>query len=255
MKFIGLLSGGKDSVYNIMECIKNGHELVAVAHMQPPPQVNELDSFMYQTVGSEAVRGVAECLGVPIFIRTIEGSQKREDLDYVKTDGDEVESLYLLLQEAIEALRREHVTVEAVSSGAILSMYQKNRVDNVCERLGLTSLAYMWRRDQTELLAEMIENGLTAMIIKVACIGLDGRHVGKTLAQIQPHLLRIKEEYGVNVCGEGGEYETFVVDAPIFKKRIVIDESEFVEHSKDYFSPVIYMRILKYHTEDKDTDN
>lgn len=251
MKFIGLLSGGKDSVYNIMECIKNGHELVAVAHLQPPPKVNELDSFMYQTVGSEAVRGIAECLDVPIFIRTIEGGQKRADLDYVKTEGDEVESLFLLLQEAIEALRLKNVTVEAVSSGAILSTYQKNRVENVCERLGLTSLAYMWQRDQPELLAEMIENGLTAMLIKVACMGLDKRHVGKTLGQLQPYLLRIKDEYGVNVCGEGGEYETFVLDAPIFKKRIVIDEFKLVEHSKDYFAPVIYMHILKYHVEAK----
>lgn len=207
MRFIGLLSGGKDSVYNIMECIKHGHELVAVAHMQPPPKVNELDSFMYQTVGSEAVRGIAECLGVPIFIRTIEGGQKRADLEYVKTDGDEVESLYLLLQEAIEALLREGVRVEAVSSGAILSTYQKNRVENVCERLGLTSLAYMWEREQPELLGEMIESGLTAILIKVACMGLDRRHVGKTLGQLQAYLLRIKEEYGVNVCGEGGEYE------------------------------------------------
>lgn len=238
-------------MYNIMECIKNGHELVAVAHMQPPPKVNELDSFMYQTVGSEAVRGIAECLGVPIFIRTIEGDQKRPDLDYVETAGDEVESLYLLLQEAVEALRLEHVAVEAVSSGAILSTYQKNRVENVCGRLGLVSLAYMWQREQPELLAEMIESGLTAILIKVACMGLDGRHVGKTLGQLQPYLLRMKDEYGVNVCGEGGEYETFVLDAPIFKKRIVIDEFELVEHSKDCFAPVICMHILKYHIENK----
>lgn len=252
MKFIGLLSGGKDSVYNIMQCIKHGHELVAVAHLQPPPKVNELDSFMYQTVGSEAVRGIAECLDVPIFIRTIEGVQVRADLEYVQTDGDEVESMYTLIKEAIETLRLQGIEVEALSSGAILSTYQKNRVENVCARLGLSSLAYMWQRDQPELLAEMVDSGLTAILLKVACMGLDRRHVGKTLGQLQPYLLRIKDEYGVNVCGEGGEYETFVVDAPVFKKRIVIDESEIVEHSKDYFAPVIYMHILKYHTESKD---
>ena len=252
MKFIGLLSGGKDSVYNIMQCVKHGHELVAVAHLQPPPKVNELDSFMYQTVGSEAVRGIAECLGVPIFVRTIEGGQVRADLDYVQTDGDEVESMYALVKEAVEALRLQGTEVEALSSGAILSTYQKNRVENVCARLGLSSLAYMWQRDQPELLAEMVDSGLTAILLKVACMGLDRRHVGKTLGQLQPYLLRIKDEYGVNVCGEGGEYETFVVDAPVFKKRIVIDESEIVEHSKDYFAPVVYMRILKYHTESKD---
>jgi len=30
------------------------------------------------------------------------------------------------------------------------------------------------------------------------------------------------EKFGLNVCGEGGEYETFTLDCPLFKKRIVM---------------------------------
>jgi diphthine-ammonia ligase len=40
-------------------------------------------------------------------------------------------------------------------------------VENVCERLGLVSLAYLWQRPQDELLAEMIEHDVEAIIIKV----------------------------------------------------------------------------------------
>lgn len=61
--------------------------------------------------------------------------------------------------------------VEAVSSGAILSDYQRNRVESVCARLDLVSLAYLWRREQQELLGEMIDCGVSAVLIKVAALG------------------------------------------------------------------------------------
>lgn len=42
MKVVGLLSGGKDSVYNLLHCIVNGHELVALASLGPPEGKGEL---------------------------------------------------------------------------------------------------------------------------------------------------------------------------------------------------------------------
>lgn len=60
-----------------------------------------------------------------------------------------------------------------------------------CSRLGLTSLAYLWQRNQAELLDEMIQAGMEAILIKVAGIGLTPDHLGKTLAQMQPHLIKL----------------------------------------------------------------
>lgn len=57
--------------------------------------------------------------------------------------------------------------MQGVGSGAILSNYQRTRVENVCGRLGLQSLAYLWRRPQSPLLAEMVESGLDAVLVKV----------------------------------------------------------------------------------------
>jgi len=34
------------------------------------------------------------------------------------------------------------------------------------------------------------------------------------------------KKYGVHIAGEGGEYETFVIDAPIFKKKLIIEKSK-----------------------------
>ena len=51
MKYVALISGGKDSCYNILECHRLGHELVCLANLYPHPDdgpVVESDSYMYQ---------------------------------------------------------------------------------------------------------------------------------------------------------------------------------------------------------------
>lgn len=63
---------------------------------------------------------------------------------------------------------------------------------------------------------------------QVACLGLQPhKHLGRTIAALEPHLLNLNEMYGCNVCGEGGEYETLTLDCPMFTKgRIVLDKYE-----------------------------
>ncbi|XP_060790585.1 diphthine--ammonia ligase isoform X2 [Neoarius graeffei] len=246
MKVVALISGGKDSCYNMMQCVAAGHTIVALANLRPA-HTDELDSYMYQTVGHQAIELYAEAMDLPLYRRTIEGSSVDTSREYSPNNADEVEDLYQLLQ-----LVKEKEGVEAVSVGAILSDYQRVRVENVCSRLQLQPLAYLWRREQAALLSEMISSGLEAFLIKVAAYGLNpGTHLGKTLVEMEPYLHQLSEKYGVHICGEGGEYETFTTDCPLFKKRIVIDAMETVIHSDDAFAPVAYLRFTQMHTEDK----
>jgi len=60
-----------------------------------------------------------------------------------------------------------------------------------CNRLGLISLSYLWRRDQDELLNEMIQSSVNAILIKVAALGLEIKHLGKSICEMQPHLVKI----------------------------------------------------------------
>lgn len=60
-----------------------------------------------------------------------------------------------------------------------------------CNRLGLTSFAYLWRRDQKELLYEMANAGVNAILIKVAAIGLKSTHLGKSIGQMYPYLCKM----------------------------------------------------------------
>ncbi|CAX43629.1 endoribonuclease, putative [Candida dubliniensis CD36] len=243
MKFIGLISGGKDSFFNIHHCISQGHELVALGNLYPEKS-DEIDSFMFQTVGHDVIDYYSQCLDVPLYRQPILGKSANQHLEYSVTENDEIEDLYKLLSKIVDA----HPDAEGVSCGAILSHYQRTRVENVCDRLGLTSLTYLWQRNQYDLMKEMCESGLDARIIKVAAIGLTKNHLGKSISELFPTLIKLNQMYEVHICGEGGEFETIVLDCPFFKKKkLVITQQDIVEHSSDVF----YLRI-KVELADKD---
>ncbi|EAT38760.1 AAEL009372-PB [Aedes aegypti] len=240
MRVVALVSGGKDSTYNMMQVTAEGHQVIALANLHPKDK-DELDSYMYQTVGHQGIEKLAQAMELPLYRRITRGNSINTKGNYEPTEDDEVEDLYELLRQV-----KEERNVEAVAVGAILSDYQRVRVENVCNRLQLISLAYLWRRDQTELLQEMIDCQVYAIIIKVAALGLiPDRHLGKSLKEMQPHLLNMKDKYGLNVCGEGGEYETFTLDCPLFKSRIVVDDVQTVISSADPVCPVGYLNFTK----------
>ncbi|KIM90928.1 hypothetical protein PILCRDRAFT_811423 [Piloderma croceum F 1598] len=256
MKYVALLSGGKDSCYNLLHCSHNGHELVAAASLGPENGKEELDSYLYQTVGQDAIEYVAQALDVPLYRRVISGVAVEQGSEYgTRTPkdqdgvlGDETEDLYSLLL----TVKTRHPGIQGVSVGAILSNYQRVRVEHVCARLFLTPLCYLWQRDQAELISEMIDAGMEAVLVKVAGIGLKPNHLGKTLAEMESTLIKLNNLYGSHICGEGGEYETLTIDCPFFKKRIRLTEVETVVHADNDFATVAFLRIKNASLDPKD---
>lgn len=241
MRVVALISGGKDSCYNMMQCIAAGHDIVALANLKPQSK-DELDSYMYQSVGHQAVELYAEAMGLPLFRQRTNGVALQQEKIYTHTPEDEVEDLFDLL-----ANIKTQIEFDAVAVGAILSDYQRLRVEDVCSRLGICSLSYLWRRDQKELLQEMIDCNIEAIVIKVAALGLDPtKHLGLRIDKLMPHLVKMNEKYGLNICGEGGEYETFTLDCPLFTKSVIIEEFETVMHTNDTIAPVGYINFKKF---------
>ena len=181
---------------------------------------------------------------------TTRGESVSHELSYTSSPNDEVEDLYRL----VSYVKSRHPDLEAVCSGAIASDYQRLRVESICERLELISLAPLWKRSQLMLMDDMIGSGIDAIIIKVAGLGLiPEKHLGKDLHSMKPHLVALYEQYGCHICGEGGEYETLVLDCPLFKfGRIVIDESNVLRDKEGGdISPVGILDIQSFHVEIK----
>lgn len=113
MKFVTLLSGGKDSCYSTIKCIDEGHELVCLANLFPPAghDNEEINSFMYQSIAHVAIPHLAECFGVPLVRRQMDGISMVQSMQYATAPADqttttsehydEVEDLYFLLLRVI----------------------------------------------------------------------------------------------------------------------------------------------------------
>ncbi|KAL8700519.1 MAG: hypothetical protein Q9224_000924, partial [Gallowayella concinna] len=160
LKVIGFISGGKDSFFSILHCLANGHEIIALANLSPPsPSRDEgdLNSLMYQTVGHNLIPLYAEILSIPLYRQEIRGTAvnqaKEYSLHHHRHNGmafstatataieDETESMTILLNR----IKKDHPEANAVCSGAILSSYQRTRIESVALRMQLTPIAYLWQ--------------------------------------------------------------------------------------------------------------
>ncbi len=127
MKVVALVSGGKDSIYSMMKCIEHGHTITCLATLEPMTANHEVDSFMFQSIGTHVVRAIAACMELPLVTASLTGKSISTDMSYVRTEDDEVEDMFRLLQDVL----RQFPDVQAVNSGAIYSNYQRIRVEHM----------------------------------------------------------------------------------------------------------------------------
>jgi len=207
MRLASLLSGGKDSVYAMYLAMREGHEisvLITIASKNP-------ESYMFHVPNIHLTKLQAEAMGIPLIFRKTEGVKE-----------EELEDLKFALKEAIEEYR-----IEGIVSGAIFSNYQRSRIDDMAEELGLTSLSPLWRQKPKDLLSEMVAEGFRVIISAVAAGGMGPEWLGVEIsARIIEELADLHNICYVCTAGEGGEFETLVIDAPIFDKTINIIDAE-----------------------------
>jgi len=116
---------------------------------------------------------------------------------------------------------------EALCTGAIASRYQRERVTRLCGELGLAELSPLWGVPEESLLRQLLGLGFEVYFSSVSAEGLGRDWLGSRLDEQRiQSLLRLKDRYCINASGEGGEYETFVCDSPLFRKRIRVIEAE-----------------------------
>jgi ABC transporter with metal-binding/Fe-S-binding domain ATP-binding protein len=202
-----LVSGGKDSVYSAYLADTQGWEVDELLVIVP----EDIDSFLFHTPNLELVRLQAEAWEKPFREVRVRGT------------GEAVETAALR-----EALR---VGNGPVVVGAIGSSYQWGRVSRLTFELGRPLYAPLWGKEPGRVVRAEIDAGLDVRIVQVAAEPLGPRLLG---ARLDLALLERLEAIGrkgraVHVAGEGGEYETLVVDAPFFGRRIAIDQSTVVE--------------------------
>ncbi len=203
MRVAALYSGGKDSTYAVYAVLQRGWEVSHLVSILP----EDAASMLYHVPNLHVVPLLAEAMGIPLVQERAGGGEDAE----------------------LEALRRAlaSIEVEGVVVGAIASDYQHSRVNAVAHDLGLRVFAPLWRLDQAQLLREYLDAGIEAVFASVSAEGLGPEWLGRKLdGAAADELLELHERVGLNPCGEGGEFETLVLHAPMFRQRLEIVRAE-----------------------------
>ena len=202
MKIAALVSGGKDSIFAVQKMIASEHDISCFVCLVP----DNKESYMFHSVNTDLVNLMAEAAEIPLF--------------YQKTSGIKEEELSEM-KDALSAVVSEF-GVQGICSGAIESEYQKSRVERICGELGLEAFSPLWKTDPAALLSEMISSGMDIRFAAVAADGLDEHWLGRKLdLEALSDLEKLNRTKYVHIAGEGGEFETAVLDAPFFKQRIL----------------------------------
>ena len=205
-----LFSSGKDSMSaaNIMK--QQNYELTCLISMK---SLNP-DSYMFQSAGVELVKLQAQAMNLPLIIQETKGEKEKELID---------------LEQALIRAKQDH-KIAGVISGALFSVYQRDRIEKICDRFGLKIFSPLWHKSQEQHMQEVVNNKFEAIIIAIAADGLGESWLGR---RIDEKMLKELQEMNFhNQAGEGGEFESLVLDGPLFKKKIKIIESEKVMDSK-----------------------
>lgn len=198
MDAIALVSGGKDSLYATYIAMQQGLWIKRIVNIIP-----EKFSYMYHFPNIHLVKLISESMEIPFMQFKI--SDDPEELKNVLNNFDE----------------------KVIISGAIESDYQKTRLEKICTDLGKIHFSPLWRKNPWMLLNEIINSNFKVIFVSVSAEGLNDEFLGSELNYDSLGKLKIlNKKYGIHPSGEGGEYETLVLDAPIFKKRIKILDFE-----------------------------
>ncbi len=203
MKTAVLFSGGKDSCYSAYLARQAGHELVCLISIFSENPY----SYMFHTPSIEATKKQAEVMGIPLIIQKTKGEKEEELKD---------------LEKAIQKAK-ENYQIKGIVTGALHSVYQASRIQKICNKLDLECINPLWHKDEFEYLNELIKNKFKIIITAVAAYPLNEKWLGREIdKKFINEVKELKEKYKIHPAGEGGEFETFVIDCPLFKKGLKI---------------------------------
>ncbi len=207
MKLGVLFSGGKDSCYSAYLAQKQGHEITCLISMFS----ENPESYMFHTPNIELTEKQAEVMNIPLLIHKTPGIKEEELKD---------------LEEAIKTAKDKY-GVQGIVTGALYSEYQRSRIQKICDELELQCINPLWHIDEIEYLKKLITSKFKVVIIGVFAYPLDQswlqREINNKFIQ---DVTDLKDEYKVHPAGEGGEFETFVVNCPLFQRELKITKHE-----------------------------
>jgi ABC transporter with metal-binding/Fe-S-binding domain ATP-binding protein len=204
-----LFSGGKDSTLALYLTKKHGYKigcLISLFSSNP-------ESYMFHTPIISNIVKQADVMDYPIITQNTKGKKEKELTD---------------LEFAIKKAKDTY-NIDAVVSGAIESTYQASRIQKICNKIDLECFNPLWQRNQLDLLDDIIKSNFKVLISGVFAYPMDMSWIGRLIDEdFVRDIKELHNKFKINPAGEGGEYETFVVYCPLFKKELSIEDYKII---------------------------
>jgi ABC transporter with metal-binding/Fe-S-binding domain ATP-binding protein len=206
VRVAALFSGGKDSTYAAHVAEQWGWDVSHLVTVRPEGE----ESLMFHWPNLHLTPLLAQAMGKPHVLAEVSGQPERE------------------VEELGEVLRP--LGMDGIVSGAVASEYQRTRLEGMGHRLGLKTFTPLWHKDPLELLRSMGRAGFRSVIVGCFAEGLGPEWLGRALDEPAiADLAQLQKQRGLHSGGEGGEYESLVLQGPGWRSRL-----ELVRAEKDW---------------------
>ena len=215
-------SGGKEASLSCYKAMQD--QSIKVVHLLNMVSEDGMHSRTHG-ISSRLLRIQAETIGVPIV-------QKR-------TTWETYEEKF---KKAISDFKKKDI--QAGVFGDIDLQEHRDWIERVCKESDIKPIFPLWQRKREGILKEFIDSGFEAIVVAVKADILGSKWLGRKIDE--EFIEELKGMDGIDLCGEVGEYHTFVISGPIFKKKIKILKTKKIERNGHSF-----LDILNYETIDK----
>jgi len=203
-------SGGKDSCFALMQAIKDGCTPTVLLNV-----LNEAGKISRSHgIPAAILQLQAKAIGIPIQL--IASSWADYEVSFTTT---------------LRQFKEEYAVTHAVFGDIDLQPH-RDWEEKVCANAGLTALLPLWQQDREQLVMQMIDAGIKAIIVSCNEV-LGPAFLGRL---IDEQCVTDLKNAGVDVCGENGEFHTLVIDCPLFADPVDVVVTEKVKHEKYWFT-------------------
>jgi len=213
--YIASWSGGKDSCLAYYKAIQSGYQISHLVNFISA----EYKRVSFHGTPAELIQLQADSIGIPLVQKEVQ--------------PDDYEPAF---KEAIRKLLPKDI--KGMVFGDIYLQEHKQWVERICQELGIKAPEPLWGMRTEDILEEFIRSGFEAIIVSANAsaqfghYGIDKEWIGH---KIDNDFIRyLKTKPYIDLCGESGEYHTFVVNGPIFKNKLNIIKKEVIERDTPY---------------------
>ncbi len=210
MKVFVSWSGGKESALSLYRVKKKG---LNITHL-----VNMMNS----------TRRVSRSHGIPTNL--LKEQAKMMGVSIIQ-EGASWNTYEDRFKRVIKRLRK--AGIERGVFGDIDMQPHRDWVEKVCRAADITPLLPLWKQNRSSLIDEFIDSGFKALVVSLNAGFLSEEWLGREIDN--GFISDIKRKGGIDLCGENGEFHTFVYDGPIFKAPVKFSMGKKIRRKNHWF--------------------